>query len=298
MQYILYNKLANNGNGKVSADELKAGLSGESELVNVCETDVKEWIKGLTAEDLCIICGGDGTLNRFANDIYGTEVPCDIVLSGAGTGNDFLRDIKEFYDSSDRPSIKKYIEKLPKVKVKDIECRFINGIGFGIDGMCCEEADKMKAAGKQKINYAGLSVKLMLFKYKCPKATITIDDKVVEYNKVWLASAFEGKQYVPEEFCDKLADVLGLDKSKTAFLAEHPYKGNTDPILYRLHEVIDTYGPAIKDIIHEQGGNAIMSAIDFGLDVDVTEDEAGNHRVIIKFDGKLLPYAKMGKYPW
>ena len=77
-----------------------------------------------------------------------------------------------------------------------------------------------------------------------------------------------------------------------------PYKGNTDPILYRLHEVIDTYGPAIKDIIHEQGGNAIMSAIDFGLDVDVTEDAEGNHRVIIKFDGKLLPYAKKGKYPW
>lgn len=72
----------------------------------------------------------------------------------------------------------------------------------------------------------------------------------------------------------------------------------TDPILYRLHEVIDTYGPAIKDIIHEQGGNAIMSAIDFGLDVDVTEDAEGNHRVIIKFDGKLLPYAKKGKYPW
>lgn len=41
-----------------------------------------------------------------------------------------------------------------------------------------------------------------------------------------------------------------------------------------------------------------MSAIDFGLDVDVTEDAKGNHRVIIKFDGKLLPYAKKGKYPW
>ena len=66
----------------------------------------------------------------------------------------------------------------------------------------------------------------------------------------------------------------------------------------RLHEVIDTYGPAIKDIIHEQGGNAIMSAIHFGLDVDVTEDADGNHRVIIKFDGKLLPYAKKGQYPW
>lgn len=235
MQYILYNKLANNGNGKVSADELKAGLSGESELVNVCETDVKEWIKGLTAEDLCIICGGDGTLNRFANDIYGTEVPCDIVLSGAGTGNDFLRDIKEFYDSSDRPSIKKYIEKLPKVKVKDIECRFINGIGFGIDGMCCEEADKMKAAGKQKINYAGLSVKLMLFKYKCPKATITIDDKVVEYNKVWLASAMNGRYYGGGMKCapdqdrmgDTLTSVIFHDKGKIPTLIAFPgiFKG-------------------------------------------------------------------------
>lgn len=117
-------------------------------------------------------------------------------------------------------------------------------------------------------------------------------------NKVWLASVFEGQQYVPEEYCDKLAEALNIDTEKTAFLANHPYKGNTDPILYRLHEVIDTYGPAIKEIIHEQGGNAIMSAIDFGLDCDVITDDEGNHRVIVKFDGKLLPYAKKGKYPW
>ena len=122
--------------------------------------------------------------------------------------------------------------------------------------------------------------------------------EIVGVNKVWLASAFEGQQYVPEEYTIKLAEALKIDPSATAFLNAHPYKGNTDPILYRLHEVIDTYGPAIKDIIHEQGGNAIMSAIDFGLDVDVTEDAEGNHRVIIKFDGKLLPYAKKGKYPW
>lgn len=122
--------------------------------------------------------------------------------------------------------------------------------------------------------------------------------ELIGVNKVWLASVFEGQQYVPEEYTLKLAEALKISPSATAFLNSHPYKGNTDPILYRLHEVIDTYGPAIKDIIHEQGGNAIMSAIDFGLDVDVTEDAEGNHRVIIKFDGKLLPYAKKGKYPW
>lgn len=122
--------------------------------------------------------------------------------------------------------------------------------------------------------------------------------KQIGVNKVWLASVFEGQQYVPEEYSEKLANALCIEPSSISFLSEHPYKGNTDPILYRLHEVIDTYGPAIKDIIHEQGGNAIMSAIDFGLDVDVTEDEQGNHRVLIQFDGKLLPYAKKGQYPW
>lgn len=143
-----------------------------------------------------------------------------------------------------------------------------------------DELQELKAAKKE----SGLSFEALAEK--------------IGVNKVWLASVFEGQQYVPEEYCDKLAQSLNIAPAKTAFLANHPYKGNTDPILYRLHEVIDTYGPAIKDIIHEQGGNAIMSAIDFGLDCDVITDDEGNHRVIIKLDGKLLPYAKKGRYPW
>ena len=120
----------------------------------------------------------------------------------------------------------------------------------------------------------------------------------VGVSKMWLVSVFDGQQYVPEEYAEKIAAALSVPVEKLAFLTEHPYKGNTDPILYRLHEVIDTYGPAIKAIIHEEGGNAIMSAIDFGLDVDVVTDAEGNHRVKITMDGKLLPYAKKGKYPW
>ena len=116
-------------------------------------------------------------------------------------------------------------------------------------------------------------------------------------NKVWLTSAIKGQQYVPEEYCVKLAEVLNIDTKITMVLSEHPYKGNTDPVLYRLHEVLDTYGPAIKEIIHEKGGNAIMSAIDFGIDVDIQDDPHGK-RVIITWNGKLLPYSKLGQYPW
>ena len=53
-----------------------------------------------------------------------------------------------------------------------------------------------------------------------------------------------------------------------------------------------------SELYSSQYNEVPPSAIDFGLDVDVTEDAEGNHRVIIKFDGKLLPYAKKGKYPW
>ena len=91
-----------------------------------------------------------------------------------------------------------------------------------------------------------------------------IADKLT-VSKVWLASAFKGQQYMPAQYTEKLAEILGLATSIVSVLEEHPYKGNVDPILYRRHEVFDTYGPAIKAIIHEKfaDGNGIMSVIDF-----------------------------------
>ncbi len=119
----------------------------------------------------------------------------------------------------------------------------------------------------------------------------------VGVSKVWMASALKGQQWVPEDYCAKIAEALGVSADDTAFLNIHPYKGNVDPVLYRMHEVLDVYGPAIKEIIHEKGGNGIMSAIDFSIDVDLIKDPHGD-RVILTWNGKLLPYSKQGKYPW
>lgn len=123
--------------------------------------------------------------------------------------------------------------------------------------------------------------------------------KDLNVNKVWLASAFDGQQWLPAEHAAKLADLLGVSREDVAVMEEHPFKGNADPILYRLHEVFDTFGPAIKRVIHEKfaDGNGIMSAIDFSVDVERVEDPAGD-RVIITFDGKFLPYSWKGQYPW
>jgi len=142
-----------------------------------------------------------------------------------------------------------------------------------------ELSDKLKTAKKAKgISYAQLAEKLGV-------------------SKAWLACAIDGQQWVPDEFAAKIAAELGVTDADVAFLKEHPYKGYADPILYRLHEVFDTFGPALKELIHEEFGNAIMSAIDFTVDVTRVPDPKGD-RIVITFNGKCLPYSEKGKYPW
>lgn len=195
MKYLLYNGLAGSGTCRDVAEGYLAKEGEGSQLLDLHGLDVKAWIQGITADDIIILCGGDGTLNRFANDLDGAEIPCPVLHYRAGTGNDFLVDLEEELGTKDIGPINEYIRKLPTVKVKDIECKFINGIGYGIDGMCCEYADKMRAAGKKKVNYTTLAIKLCLFHYKAPNATVTLDGEEMKFNKVWLAASMNGRYY-------------------------------------------------------------------------------------------------------
>ena len=200
MNYILYNHLANNKEGEKWADALLKTLGAigadDYKKVKLAGLDILGFLKDITDKDLIYLVGGDGTINRFANDVYGAEIPCPVLFISGGTGNDFLKDIVENYHREGYTDIREYITNLPTIKVNGTTCHFLNGIGYGIDGMCCEVADQMKAGGKEKINYTGLTIKLLLFKYKCPTATVIIDDKKEQvYKKVWLASTMNGRYY-------------------------------------------------------------------------------------------------------
>ncbi len=195
MKYLLYNGLASSGTCKTKAEEYLAKEGEDAKMVDLVGLDIRQWMQSVTAEDMLILCGGDGTLNRLANDLNGVEIPCPLLHYRAGTGNDFLVDLEEELGKTDVGPINEYIKNLPTVKVKDIECKFINGIGYGIDGMCCEYADKMRAAGKTKVNYTALAIKLCLFHYKAPNATITIDGQELKFQKVWLAASMNGRYY-------------------------------------------------------------------------------------------------------
>lgn len=195
MNYLLFNPLARNGQGTLMKEEAKKTLSQTySDLIekNVLELSLDEFVPQIQEEDNLILVGGDGTLNHFANVIYEKKVEASFYLYRAGTGNDFLRDIKE---EGNLVYLNPYLKNLPKVKINGKETYYINGIGFGIDGMVCEVADGLKAKGETNINYTSIAIKLLLTKYKCPNAHVFVDGKEYQYKRVWFASSMNGQYY-------------------------------------------------------------------------------------------------------
>ncbi|MBQ8446465.1 MAG: diacylglycerol kinase family protein [Clostridia bacterium] len=194
--YVLYNPNSDNQHGEEEAKKLEEILSGnEFVYQDVTKVDnYKAFFAGMDAGAEVILCGGDGTLNRFANNIDGLENLPQISFFACGSGNDFLRDVG---DNGGKPvPMNAYLTNLPTVTVKGNTYRFINGVGYGIDGYCCEVGDKLreKSPGK-KINYTGIAIKGLLFHYKPTGATITIDGKEHRFEKVWLAPAMFGRCY-------------------------------------------------------------------------------------------------------
>lgn len=195
MNYLLFNPLASNGQGTTFKEEAKEFLKNQfSDLVevNVLEANYDEFFANLKSDDKIIIVGGDGTLCHYANVTYEKKLENDIYLYRAGTGNDFLRDLGT---DEKLVLINDYLKNLPKVKINGKETYFMNGIGYGIDGMVCEVADDLKAKGETKINYTGIAIKLLLTKYKCPNATVIVDGQKLNYKRVWFASAMNGQYY-------------------------------------------------------------------------------------------------------
>ncbi|MFB6220340.1 MAG: cyanase [Halolamina sp.] len=120
----------------------------------------------------------------------------------------------------------------------------------------------------------------------------------VNRDEVWTASLLLGDVSGTEAEARALCDALDVeDEEVVRALQRPPYKGEadptipSDPMLYRLYEIPQVYGDAIKACLHEEFGDGIMSAIDFECHVDRVEHEDGD-RVRITYEGKFLPYKK------
>ena len=195
--YVLYNPLAGSkGTGE------PAWLTALTEKETVTRHDITTVSKdyptffaSLSEDDVVILLGGDGTLNRFVNDTDGMHIAQDILYAPGGTGNDFLRDLNKPFDTEPF-SVRPYIENLPFVEIKGKRYRFLNNVGFGIDGYCCEVGDAQRLAQPDKpVNYTAIAIKGLLFHYKPTTATVVVDGKEYVYKKAWLAPTMNGRYY-------------------------------------------------------------------------------------------------------
>ena len=186
MKYILYNPKANNG----KKPEFLEGV----EYKEVIGLDYPAFFAALAPDDEVVFVGGDGTLNYLINAVDTDTIKNKVYLKTSGTGNDFMNDIGNT-DCSE-VLINDYIKNLPTVFVNGMEKKFINGIGYGIDGYCCEVADEIRAGGNTvPINYTAIAIKGLLFHFKQRNAVVCVDGKEFKFKNVWLAPSMKGRFY-------------------------------------------------------------------------------------------------------
>jgi len=119
--------------------------------------------------------------------------------------------------------------------------------------------------------------------------------KAVGESKEWTTAALLGQMQMTKEQAEAAGKLLGLPEYAVLLLQQAPYKGSlptavpADPLIYRFYELVNVYGTTFKELIHEEFGDGIMSAIDFKMDLAREPDPKGD-RVKIVMSGKYLQY--------
>jgi len=117
----------------------------------------------------------------------------------------------------------------------------------------------------------------------------------VGLSKEWTTAACLGQMTLDDAQARVVGEMFGLTAEEQKWLKVVPCKGSlpaavpTDPLIYRWYEIVNVYGTTIKELIHEEFGDGIMSAIDFSMDISRQSDPKGD-RVSVVLSGKFLPY--------
>ncbi|MGN0346097.1 MAG: diacylglycerol/lipid kinase family protein [Lachnospiraceae bacterium] len=297
---ILFNPLSNNGRGAEEAKKLNEILK-ESQIEYTSVLDISNmevFLANLDKDDFVLLCGGDGTIQKYLNNAGKELEKHRLFYFACGSGNDFLRDLQEERPASKTDEIKSdskdannknsdgknvvkkkepveitdYVKDLPVVTVQGKQYRFLDNVGFGIDGYCCEEGDRLRACSKEKINYTAIAIKGLLGKFYPANAVITVDGVTREYKKVWLAPTMKGRFYgggmkiTPDQ--DRMdpqrkvsvAVMFGSGKLKTLMVFPSIFEG--------------------KHITHKE-----MFEVIKGYEIDVTFDRP----CAVQIDGETIP---------
>jgi cyanate lyase len=122
-----------------------------------------------------------------------------------------------------------------------------------------------------------------------------IGEKIGGMSPILICAACMGQMRMTKEQATKAGKLFGLDKEAVLLLQEVPYRGSlpqvppTDPLIYRFYELVQVYGTTWKELIQEEFGDGIMSAIDFDMTMERLPDQKGD-RVKLVMTGKFLSY--------
>ncbi len=126
-----------------------------------------------------------------------------------------------------------------------------------------------------------------------------IAETIGGYSPILITAALLGQMKLTKPQAEKAAELFGLSPSEAKMLNEVPYRGSiptmppTDPLIYRFYELVMVYGTTFKELIQEEFGDGIMSAIDFEMDMERLPNPKGD-RVKLTMSGKFLPYKYYG----
>jgi len=188
MDLILYNPLSKNSKSNVYTHKLIQYYKKNKipfRIKSILKIDdIRVFLEKKDHFNNVILLGGDGTINRFVNNIADYDIKQDIYLKSNGSGNDFLRSLK----SNDQKT-----QKVMKVKYDTgAETYFVNGVGMGIDGLVTSTVNQAEKKGK--FRYMLYTLK-SLMKYIPEPATIIADGKEYKYDKVYLVTLNNGRYF-------------------------------------------------------------------------------------------------------
>jgi cyanate lyase len=169
----------------------------------------------------------------------------------------------------------------PNVAVSSSSSRSNNNIDWENDIVSRHDVTELIVFNRMKMNISWAELAL-----------------TVNKSKEWTTSALLGQHQMSKEEAEKVGTVLALPSVAVKLLQTVPYKGSlptsvpTDPLIYRFYELVNVYGTTFKELIHEEFGDGIMSAIDFNMNLSKKKGDLGEDRVSITMSGKYLPYKK------
>lgn len=186
MDLILYNPKSKNSRANVQTHKLVRKYKMEKKpfrLKSILKiADMKQYLESNRHYENIILLGGDGTINTLVNNIFDYDLQSSIHIKRNGSGNDFLR------------SLKRQDENPQFIMQNSLDNNgthyFMNGTGFGLDGLIIDYVDKAKNKGK--FTYFLSSFRAMMNFIPEPLDAV-IDGEKFHFEKAYLVVVNNGK---------------------------------------------------------------------------------------------------------